>query len=733
MTTTMRKTFRLFISLIVALTSLVAAQPAAAVTNYTITVVATGGAAENSSWTYANGEIIPSATVSINAADIVAKLANGPLVLNADRILVNTSIVSSTANALTFKSTGNIIVGGGLTIQSQGGDLIFNSDSDANNTGHVRFGWDATCAMGYITSNGGDIVVGGGANPLTTATATQNNDPASTGCPGGTPPIAGVGFYNYTMNAGGGDISVRGGSPNLGALSTRAINIGGSGGLVPTFQTSGSGSISIYGDGSQITHNNAWGIATGAFNCTTVSGAITIEGRGNPSGPTNARGMSIGGAATLTSATGNISIIDRTSGALAGYTGINLGAAITVTTNGDFAVSADEITQGGALTLDVNNATIGAYSTSSFTAVYSTGVINAASSNSLRIGSPGNTSAITLSGAVTSGGPITVEAATVTINAALTASNSVVTLLTSGGVTQNSTITASTLNLAGTATYNAQTFTVSGGSAQVVFVATFESQGGSAVSSVVFASGGSFTLPSPPIYAGYEFIGWYATASGGTALESPYSPSGAANVTLYAQWIVEGTGAKIANWTTAVVQKGEVARISLIGSGLTSILNIESSSGSVRIASSTSERIDLEISGAEIGVGSISIRSTTQNATLAGLFKVVAAAAVKLATVSAKVQFAAGSSALSATEASALAASLKNVSTPVSVTVTGSVATSKATAATKALALKRAKAVAAVISAKFAGVNIQVAVAAAKGTSSANNNAVVTLKVAAKK
>jgi len=374
----MRKAWTLVVALFVAANSLVAAQPAAAVTAFTVTVVASGGAAENSTWSYANGQITPTASVSINASDIVSKLNAGPLVVYSGRIVVSASVIHSTANALTFKSQGNIIVGGGLTIQSAGGDVIFNSDSDANNTGHVRFGGDANCTMGNINTAGGDIVVGGGADPLTTVTATQNNDPASTACFGGASPISGVGIYNYSMNAGGGDISIRGGSPNLGALSTRSINVNSSGGLIPTFQTSGSGSIYIFGDGSQIGHNNAWGIAAGSMNLVTDQGAITLEARGNASGPTNARGMSIGGASTFTSNTGNVSFLDRTNGALSGYTGINLGAAITVTTQGDFSVQADEISQGGALNLDVTNASIGANTTASFTAVYSTGVINAA-------------------------------------------------------------------------------------------------------------------------------------------------------------------------------------------------------------------------------------------------------------------------------------------------------------------------------------------------------------------
>lgn len=730
----MRKTWALFVSLVVAFASLVFAQPAAAVTNFTVSVVASGGSPENTNWSFANGEIRPSATVSINASDIVGKLSTGSVVVFSGRILVNANIVHATANNLTFKSTGNIIVGGGLTIQSQGGDVIFNSDSDANNTGHVRFGWDATCAMGFVTSNGGDIIVGGRIDPRTSNTAAQNNDAAATGCPGGTPPLSGVGIYNFTMNAGGGDISVRAGSPALGStLSTRALNIAGSGGLIPTFATSGAGSIYLYGDGSLINQNNAWGIAIGSVSITTDSGDITLEALGNPAGPTNARGMSIGGASTFTSNTGDVSFIDRTSGALAGYTGINLGAAISVTTSGNFAVQADEITQGGALTLDVDKASIGAFNTASFTAVYSTGVINAVNSNSLSIGAPGNTSAVVLGAAITTGGPIAVNASTVTVNAALTATSAPITFNTTGGVTQNSTITASALNLAGTATYNTQAFTVAGGSAQTVFTANFNSQGGSAVAPVVFASGAALTLPAPPVREGFEFTGWYASAAGGSAFTSPHSPGVAADVTLFAQWILEGSGAKVANWTIVTGKQGETIRLSIVGSGLNGVSRLSASSGTLRIVSQTAERIDFEIAGAALGIGTLRIVSLTQDLAIAGAFSISAPEPVVLKSVTSRVSFANNSAALSAQASRQLLASLKTISSPESVVVSGSVATTRLTATSRALATKRANAVAAIIRQQFAGVDVRVVVAPARGVATANNNAVVTFRVPASK
>lgn len=625
----MRRIISAIAALTVFFTTLVAAQPAAAVTAFTVTVVASGGAAENSTWSYANGQITPTATVSINAADIVAKLANGPLVIYSGRIVVSASIIHSTANSLTLKSEGNIIVGGGQTIQSQGGDVIFNSDSDANNAGHVRFGWDANCSMGYINTNGGDIVVGGGANPRTTVAATQNNDAASTGCPGGAPPIAGVAIYNFTLNAAGGDISVRGGSPNLGALSTRAVNIGGSGGLIPTFQTSGAGTILIYGDGSQITHNNAWGIATGSISVTTESGSITIEGRGNPAGPTNARGMSIGGASSLTSTTGNITVIDQTSGAGAGYTGINVGGAITATSQGNFTLQADEITQGGALNLSVNTAFIGSTNSSSFTATYLTGAINASGTQNLVIGSPGNTSAVTIGSTVTSGGPLSLNGGAVTINAALTATNSPIIVNASTSVSQNATITASALNLTGSASVNPSAFTVTGGVAQLAKLATFETQGGSVVAPVAFAIGGRLTLPAGPTKAGYEFIGWFAAPSGGSPLGANFVPSTSSDITIYAQWGVPGSNSMINSWMPVSASKGETVKLSFTGKYLDTVSKVSVSSGVATVVSQTPDKIEIEITGAEVGRGSIQLVGNSQTLTLGDIFTVTPAKQVQ--------------------------------------------------------------------------------------------------------
>ena len=68
----------------------------------------------------------------------------------------------------------------------------------------------------------------------------------------------------------------------------------------------------------------------------------------------------------------------------------------------------------------------------------------------------------------------------------------------------------------------------------ITYTVTFNSEGGSSVANMSGLDGTTITLPSAPTYAGYTFDGWFAAASGGSALTSPYTVAG--SVTLYAQW-----------------------------------------------------------------------------------------------------------------------------------------------------------------------------------------------------
>ena len=65
---------------------------------------------------------------------------------------------------------------------------------------------------------------------------------------------------------------------------------------------------------------------------------------------------------------------------------------------------------------------------------------------------------------------------------------------------------------------------------------TYEENGGSTVSDGTFSHGGTLTFPANPSRAGYTFLGWFANATGGSALSASTVASGNSNITLHAQW-----------------------------------------------------------------------------------------------------------------------------------------------------------------------------------------------------
>jgi large repetitive protein len=64
---------------------------------------------------------------------------------------------------------------------------------------------------------------------------------------------------------------------------------------------------------------------------------------------------------------------------------------------------------------------------------------------------------------------------------------------------------------------------------------TFDSKGGSSVTSTVFATGGTVAQPTAPTKTGFTFAGWSAT-DGGAAVTFPYAPGVVTDITLYARW-----------------------------------------------------------------------------------------------------------------------------------------------------------------------------------------------------
>ena len=424
-----------------------------------VTIVASGGSAEGTNWSYSGGVITASATVSINAADIVAKLATADLTIDAGSILVQSDIVSSTASAFTLKTSGNINLDGGVNIVTQGGDIVFHSDSDASGQGSMRFGTHTDANTGTVTSNGGRIIMGGGAN-IATGHARSSADISPS------KPQAGVAVYGFRFNAGGGDIVVRAMS-NSGNGSQRSFMVEPNAAGRSEFVTSGSGEILIDGDGSPSTGANPWGaVLTGLYQ--TGTGDIVVTTKTVRSAAGNNRGY-VASAAEFRSTSGDIVLRDVTDGSLT-YNGPYFASVVTIATGGTVLIEADEFQNDATIVIEAQSVTIRPYTSSSFTGGLTIGTITATSSLELTIGAVGNTANFTFNQPIQVGGPFTIHGGNIAIWAALTATNSTLQINASGAVTQTSPVVASGLLLSGSGTFTLQHVsndigTLAGGSA----------------------------------------------------------------------------------------------------------------------------------------------------------------------------------------------------------------------------------------------------------------------------
>lgn len=365
----------------------------------TITIVETGGSSEGSTWSYNSSfrRIEAGSTTSINADVIEAFLGSGDLTIWADEIVISTNL-DWTSNRLTFRSEGSIRMPGGLTINSGGGDVLFQADSDDSGFGEIRLGTLATNG-GSITTGGGDISLVGGSDPsVGFAKSTSSSETGK--------PAAGVALYGFDLDAGGGDVTIRGAGST--SVSTRAVMFErGSASYVSSITTSGNGAVSIVGDGSNIqAGSNAWGVTISALDITNGSGAIEIRGTGNPS-VSNSRGI-VAGTFTVSSNSGDVDLIDYSDSSSANYLGTYL-PGVTITTEGDVSFQADEFNGGGNLVIDAASFAMESYSTTSFQAATSLGAIDLTGTPTAQLGHPSNTANLIVSGLTRSDGSVTLN------------------------------------------------------------------------------------------------------------------------------------------------------------------------------------------------------------------------------------------------------------------------------------------------------------------------------------
>ena len=400
------------------------AMSAAATTTGTLTIVTTGGSAKGDGWSVTANVLELAGSTSVNAEAIESELALGSLILFADEIQVNSSLSFGT-NSLTFRSNGSVRIPGAVTVTSTGGNIMLQADYDDNGVGEIKLGTLATNG-GSISSGGGKISLVGGSSATGFAMATVTH-PADK-------PAAGVAFYGFDLDAGGGNILIKGSSganaPSSTPLSTRGITFdkttaSNSSSII----TSGSGSVEIIGDGSSITHSNPWGINIGSLDVNTGSGNVSIKGKGNTSVSGNVRGMAIS-TLTIQSVSGNLLIHDDTDGTSGTYTGFYIGGSVTMTSGGTAEIKADKYTNDGRVTVAASSFNIFSYTGNSFLATTSFGTLALTGTPVSRLGTASNAADLIISGTIVSDGDVVMNS--------------------SGAITQTNKIETSGLRFGGT-------------------------------------------------------------------------------------------------------------------------------------------------------------------------------------------------------------------------------------------------------------------------------------------
>ena len=280
-------------------------------------------------------------------------MGNGDITLNG--VLATGS--GTQIGTITLQAGRNIIGNAGASITTQGQVIVLNSDRDATNGGNIQLTGTT------INSNGGDITLGGGANPLTTAGIGHGTGSAAQ--------KAGIHLDGSTLTAGAGAISLRGrgiaGTDNAYGIhalggsvvgsntSTGTITLHGTGGTGTTngwgvnllgsgtAVRSQSGDISITGQGGNGSGNFQYGVMLwqGAKVVSTGSAGVTLNGTGG-NGASYNRGVYMDGAGTeATSAGGAVSITGTGNGSGTENYGIYLDTQAKVLGSGSASVTLD--------------------------------------------------------------------------------------------------------------------------------------------------------------------------------------------------------------------------------------------------------------------------------------------------------------------------------------------------------------------------------------------------------
>ncbi|MBI1313734.1 hypothetical protein GC176_20775, partial [bacterium] len=246
-------------------------------------------------------------------ATLIGVTANGDIELTTSTLMLTFEPLDSNGGNIRLTAVDDIVIVN--DVSSDGGDITVNSDSDGTGGGGIYV--DGA----IVSSSGGNIVLGGGADPTL-------NPAVATGFLGG----QGVTVDAGELNSGTGDISIRGAS----ALSDDAVDFSS-----VAVATTTSGNITIIGDSTG--GDDGVDIDSGSM-VSTVSGNITLTG--------NSTGTADEGIAlddmTITTQTGQITI----TGTGANGSGIHVGGRSINSVDGDIQLTGTA-TSNGAVGVDI--------------------------------------------------------------------------------------------------------------------------------------------------------------------------------------------------------------------------------------------------------------------------------------------------------------------------------------------------------------------------------------------
>ncbi|MEG5072695.1 CHAT domain-containing protein [Microcoleus sp. B3-D2] len=276
------------------------------------TDVDTGGTLSGEAFTPSDG------TSTINNGTLQTQLDLGNVTIstasgspNQGDITVKAPVSWLSTNSLTLNANNSILVNNDIT--ANGGSITLNADVDGSGAGAIAI------TNAIINSNGGNIILGGGTNP--------SNSPAV----GTAPNPIGVSLTGSTLNAGTGNISIRG-QGLAGDSFNHGISVSTS--KITTAET---GSITLNGIGGNGTGSDNKGINIITSTVESIgTGSITLNGTGG-NGTFNNRGISIDSSTVR--AGGNVSLTGNGAGTLTNNIGVRINNSTVESTPGNGTVT----------------------------------------------------------------------------------------------------------------------------------------------------------------------------------------------------------------------------------------------------------------------------------------------------------------------------------------------------------------------------------------------------------